>query len=505
MFKRLFGVFSIAVLITVFFLACSNDLKGADKNYEYHGNSGITGVRNVLRYSVTLRGTEITSGTVEKRGERYVISMKWLKTYQGKAEELEVSAVGDFSGDEETDIYLLFQSDGQYQATNISDWRGLRQARNIKSIRNNEEVEITQGDMNIVAEKFQAAFDEKTDLATVIPEAGNGVKLVDNYPVVIVNPGDIDLIDYDFKSKSVYEPKLSCLVYKAGKIYVGVQFLDMHWNPQAKSEILEVDAQTGNVLRNFESNFTNVAQIVIRGNDLFVVDMGAWSPVADGGITKFNLTSGTKTTIFTGTNGLDPSKIEFVNDNKGYLLMVDDCGMGYIAEFNFNGSKMALNYNDFENYDMAVVDISYNGETDVLWIGTNLGGGVFKYSVSENAEILNLGVTMPVYSIKSAGNTTVTVESDWMSAGIYGVISNDRYTSKLSIDQDAVCDFVDGNFYILERTNGVVFTLSPTGERIKQTPLTSGSRYFNPQSIVGDGNGNLWVCSYDDLIIEVLK
>ncbi|MCL1946343.1 MAG: hypothetical protein FWF51_04200 [Chitinivibrionia bacterium] len=504
MFKRLFGLFGVAVLVTALFLACSPEQETGTK-YEYEG--GGSGSQNSLRYSVTLRGTVIENGTVEKRGERYVISMKWLKTYQGKADEIVVGAVGNFSGEEATDIYLLFQGGDEYIATNISDWRTLRASRGVRSIiRSSEDVEITQADMDIVAEKFQAAFDAKTDLATIIPEVGDGVKLVDNYPVIIINPGDIDLRSYNFQN--AYTPKLECLIYENGKIYAAVQFMggDSGWDPIANSQILEINAQTGAVLRKFESNFMNVAQIQIRGGDLWVVDGGSLLSNNDGGITKINLSSGVKTTIsLMGNETYDPMKLVFLDDTKGYLLVYDsDWWSSYLAEFTLSGNTMSVSYEKFDPEEdfYSVNDISYNGETNDLWIGNS--NTVYRYSITEDAIKAEIDVTMPVYSMKSVANTTLIVETNY-TAGVFGIIANDIYTQKETIDGDAVCDFVDGNFYILERGNDAVIKLNESGNIINQKPIDSDIIYFNPRGIVGDGSGNLWLNSYEEVFIKVWK
>jgi hypothetical protein len=500
MFKRLF-MFGFAALFAATFFACSPEQEIGTK-YEYEG--GGSGSQNSLRYSVTLRGTVIENGTVEKRGERYVISMKWLKTYQGKADEIVVGAVGNFSGEEASDIYLLFQGGDEYRSTNISDWRTLRATRGVRSVvRSSEDVEITQADMVIVAEKFQAAFDAKTDLATIIPEISDGVKLVENYPIIIVNPGDIDLRNYNFEN--AYTPKLECLIYENGKIYAGVQFMD-GWNPAANTQILEISAQTGEVLRKFESNFMNVAQIQIRGGDLWVVDGGSLLYNNDGGITKINLLSGAKTTIsLTGNENYDPMKLVFLDDSKGYLLVYDsDWWSAYLAEFTLSGNTMSVSYEKFDPEEdfYSVNDISYNVETNDLWIGNS--NTVYRYCVTEDAIKAEIDVTMPVYSMKSVANATLIVETNY-AAGVFGVIANDTYVQKETIDGDAVCDFVDGNFYILERGNDAVIKLNESGDIVSQKPIDSDIIYFNPHSIIGDGSGNLWLNSYEEVFIKVWK
>ena len=499
MFKRLFA-FCIAVSVTAAFFACSSDRGETGTKYEYEG--GGIGVQNVLRYSVALRGTVIENGIVEKKGERYVISMKWLKTYQGKVQEIEIGTVGNFSRDEAANIYLLFQGGGQYEATNISDLRQLRAAKGVRSVRADDDIEITQTDMNIVAEKFQAAFDLLTDKAVVYPEVGGGVKLVDNYPVIIVNPYDIDLRNYDFQNS--YTPKLECLIYENGKIYAGVQFMD-GWTPAANSQILEIDAQTGEVLRKFESNFKNVQQIVIRGGDLWVADGGSLLYNNDGGITKINLSSGAKTTIsLSGNQGRDPIKIVFISDTEGYLQAYDsNRWMANLAEFTLSGNKMTVSYEKFNpDYFNDAHDISYNGETNDLWIANE--NTVYRYSVTEDAIKAEIRVTLPYVYLKSAGGTTIVSQSNY-AAGVYGVITNDTYAQKTPIDQDNVCDFVDGNFYILERGADAVIKLDQSGNVINHRPIDSDVRYFNPHGIVGDGNGNLWVNSYEEAFIKVLK
>ena len=323
-------------------------------------------------------------------------------------------------------------------------------------------------------------------------------------PVVLK---DVDLRNYDFQN--AYTPKLECLAYNDGKIYAGVQFMggEYGYTPMANSQVLEINAQTGEVLRRFESNFRNVMQIQIRGDDLWVVDNGDMTANNDGGITKINLTSGAKNTItLTGNDeGYDPMKLVFLDDTKGYLLVYDsNWWSAYLAEFTLSGNEMTVSYEKFDHEEdfYSVNDISYNAATKDLWIGNS--NTVYRYSVVEDAIKAEIDVTMPVYSMKSAGAATLIVETNY-AAGVYGVIANDTYAKKETIDADAVCDFVDGNFYILERGADAVIKLDQSGNITKQIPIDTDIIYFNPHGIVGDGKGAVWVNSYEEAFIKVLN
>jgi len=180
----------------------------------------------------------------------------------------------------------------------------------------------------------------------------------------------------DINLPSFPNAKLSDLKFANGKIYVALQFME-NWAPSAKSKVLEID-ETGNVLREFESNFMNVLQVEIRGNNLFVVDAGNYfGGEFNGGITKVDLSNGAKTTIFSASSAEgNPYKIEFATDNKGYLKLYKDWGDEYIVEFLLSGSTMNLTKGDFSDKN-PVSDISYNQSTKTLWLAS--GNEVFKY------------------------------------------------------------------------------------------------------------------------------
>ncbi|MDR0304344.1 MAG: hypothetical protein LBH98_06210 [Chitinispirillales bacterium] len=299
------------------------------------------------------------------------------------------------------------------------------------------------------------------------------------------------------------QAKLQDVKYNNGKIYAAFQYFN-GWVPAGNSKILELD-EAGNVLRTFESNFMNVVEIEIRGNNLFVLDMGDYFAV-DGGITKIDLTSATAQTILDGaTAGADPAKIEFVSDNEAYLLMLkgfnDDLSEdSYVATFNLNNNS--LSPVDELGAKNSVKTISYNQNTNALWLGS--GSNVYKYSLANKEIDFNATTQLPISSIKSAGATTVTIETDY-TAGKYGVISNNKYSSKKVIDSDADVGFADGNFYILEcKDNGKLTYLTADGEIIKQVPFEN-SAYFNPHGVCGNGNGKIFVGSYEDLTISVFE
>lgn len=180
----------------------------------------------------------------------------------------------------------------------------------------------------------------------------------------------------DLNLPSFANAKLSDLKFANGKIYAALQFLE-NWAPSGKSKILEID-ETGNVLREFESDFMNVLQIEIRGNNLFVVDAGNYfGGEFNGGITKIDLTNGTKTTVFTAssTKG-NPYKAEFATDNSGYLKLYKAWGDEYVVQFSLSGSAINLTEGDFSEKN-PVSDISYNQSTKTLWLAS--GNEVFKF------------------------------------------------------------------------------------------------------------------------------
>ena len=170
--------------------------------------------------------------------------------------------------------------------------------------------------------------------------------------------------------------QLQDLKFANGKIYAALQFLE-DWLPSANSKILEID-ETGNVLREFESNFMNVIEIAVRGNYLFVLDRGSYYET-NGGITEINLTNGAKTTILDGSAvGASPQKIEFISDNEAFLLM--DKGWAAMEHLGSYIAKIALNDNSFRPFDdvrHSISAISYNEATGTLWAAS--GNEVFKY------------------------------------------------------------------------------------------------------------------------------
>jgi len=175
--------------------------------------------------------------------------------------------------------------------------------------------------------------------------------------------------------------KLQDLKYFGGKIYAALQYLDASWNPSGVSKILEINPSNGAVERTFESNFSNVVEIEIRQNNLFVLDMGAYFAL-DGGITKIDLTSGTKQTVLKGAEvGADPQKIEFISDSEAYLLMLigyndDFSANSYVANFQTGGSY-SLNAVSELNGVKSVSAISYNKSQKTLYLAS--ANKVFKF------------------------------------------------------------------------------------------------------------------------------
>jgi len=184
----------------------------------------------------------------------------------------------------------------------------------------------------------------------------------------------IDLSQYSGAS-------LQDLKFANGKIYAALHYLDPEFYfPTAKSKILEIDETTGNVLREFESNFMNVIEIAVRGNKLFVLDRGSFTAI-DGGITKIDLTNEAKMTILDGSAlGASPQKIEFVSDSEAFLLMDKGWAADWSSHLGSYITKINLsngNLNPIDNELHSISAISYNQSTKTLWLAS--GNEVFKY------------------------------------------------------------------------------------------------------------------------------
>jgi len=298
---------------------------------------------------------------------------------------------------------------------------------------------------------------------------------------------------------------LQDIKYANGKIYAAFYYLDAEWSPAAKSKIFVFDAQTFEKSAEFESNFMNVLQIEVRGNDLYVIDGGSYF-ASDGGLTKINLSNGDKTALLDGAAlGASPKWIEFVSDNEAYLLMSPSWKNQYVAKYTVGASSVTA---VAELSDKNPVDcISYNTYTSSLWFG--FGTSVQKFSPASQSVTFSATTSLPVIEIKSVGGVTLTVESDY-TAGKYGVVYDlglsdtlIKYYPKDIIASDAKCGFAGGNFFILERlkSGGVIF-LTADADIIKQLPFTT-SAFFNPSAVCGDGNGKIFISSLEDLSIAV--
>ena len=184
----------------------------------------------------------------------------------------------------------------------------------------------------------------------------------------------IDLSQYSGAS-------LQDLKFANGKIYAALHYLHPEFYfPTANSKILEIDETTGNVLREFESNFMNVIEIAVRGNKLFVLDRGSFTAI-DGGITKIDLTNEAKTTILDGSAvGASPQKIEFVSDSEAFLLVDKGWAADWSSHLGSYITKINLsngNLNPIDNELHSISAISYNQSTKTLWLAS--GNEVFKY------------------------------------------------------------------------------------------------------------------------------
>jgi hypothetical protein len=290
------------------------------------------------------------------------------------------------------------------------------------------------------------------------------------------------------------QTKLKDLKYHNGKIYAAYHYFDLDWEPAKNSVITEFNETGITELRTFESNFMNVMQIEIRGNYLFVVDHGSYFAI-EGGVTKINLTNGAKETVLDAkTVGANPAKVEFVSDDNAFWIMSKSWDNSYVTDNSFSpiAELSAIN---------PVLDISYNSSTNSLWIAS--GNKVYSYSLA-NKSLDSISTQLPVTSIKSVGATTLTIESDYF-AGKYGIIKDGNYNPGTVISGDAYVDFVDGNFYILERSfvNNLI-SLTPDGNIIRQLPLDA-IKDFNAHGICGNGKGKIFVGSYGGLIISVFE
>ena len=308
---------------------------------------------------------------------------------------------------------------------------------------------------------------------------------------------NIDLSGYKLSNMTV---NLQDIKWNNSKIYTALHYLDEKWEPAANSRILEID-ETRKVFREFESNFSNVYQIEIRGNDLFVIDRGSWYGKVAGGITKIDLIAGSKTTLLDGNiENRSPIKIQFVSDSEGFLLTGASWGDEKVAKFDLNGDKITLNYGEVTPMT-SITSISYNKTTQNLWFARQ--SRVYRYSLASGTLEYNAITSLPTQEIISVGDITLTVESNY-SAGRYGLIVSDQYRQMSMIDSDAGGCFADGNFYILERSSsGNLIFLTGDGEIVRLLPFDS--RFFNPHGIAGNGKGSIFAGSKEDLTIAVFS
>jgi len=292
--------------------------------------------------------------------------------------------------------------------------------------------------------------------------------------------------------------RLADIVWHNGKIYAALQHLE-EFQPIANSTILELDEQ-GNILRTFTSNFMNVSEIHIRNGYLFVLDGGAWG-VGDGGITRINLTSGNKTTVL---SEIAPKEMVLVSDNEAIVLLSEGWGNSFAARLDLNTGNVGSAIGGIN----PVSSISLNTSTNTLWLGAavpfiTIENKVYAFSLASNSIVGEAIITsLPTFSIASAGSTTLTSESDF-TAGHFGTISGAaNYEEQEVIDSDAIVRFVDGNFFILERSNsGALIFLTADGEIVRQIPFDAV--FFNPNGITGNGQGRIFVGAQEDLDIAV--
>lgn len=297
--------------------------------------------------------------------------------------------------------------------------------------------------------------------------------------------------------------RLADIKWHNNRIYAALQHLDDNWTPTANSTVLELDVQ-GNVLRRFESNFMNVGEIHIRNGNLFVVDAGSWGN-DDGGITKINLVSGQATSVLSGKT---PEQMIIISDNEAIVLLSQGWGDSYAARLDLNSGNVGQALGAIN----PVSSISLNASANALWIAAAIPhvteeNKVYKFSLTSNAVVSETLSKLPAYSIASAGQVTLVVESDF-TAGHYGLIfdtgSGTDYRPQDVIDADAVARFVDGNFFILERTgSGSLIFMANDGKIIRQLPFDAA--FFNPGGITGDGNGSIFVGAQEDLTIAVFS
>lgn len=340
------------------------------------------------------------------------------------------------------------------------------------------------------------------------------------------NDGDGDIsfvkninLPSKYKSNSDTLKNIAKIVFSDGKIYAALQYLDaMSWEPVANSIILEIDASSENILRTFSSKFQNVIDIEIKNGELFVSDVGSHYVVGDGGVTKIDLTSETATIVLDGSQiNAEPKKMQFVSNNEGYIIISksysDENWVYYederIAKFGISGNTMNLDYSELGTMN-TISDISYNSFTNSLWFGS--GNSVSKYSVANKKVEFDTITALPVTALKSAGATTITVESDY-TTGKYGIIYDlgisetpIKYYSYLDIGNDATVGFADGNFFVLERPFGgaqKMKFLTADGDIIDEINFSTSA--FNAYSVCGNGNNRIFINSYQDGIISVFE
>ncbi|MCL2845782.1 MAG: hypothetical protein FWE23_10115 [Chitinivibrionia bacterium] len=310
------------------------------------------------------------------------------------------------------------------------------------------------------------------------------------------------IMDFDAPEGS----RLADIKWHNGRIYAALQHFG-GWVPNANSTILELNEQ-GTVLRTFTSNFMNVSEIHIRGNYLFVVDGGAsWADI-DGGITRISLTTddGNPTTILDGqTIEANPERMVFISNSEAIVLLSEGWGDSFAARFDLNTGNVDSAIGGIN----PVSSISLNTSTNTLWLGAAIPlitteNKVYAFSLASNSIVGEATTLLPIYSVASAGGTTLTVESDF-SAGHFGLIfGTANYEEQEVIDKDAIVRFVDGNFFILERSNsGALIFLTNDGKIIRQLPFEAQA--FNPNGITGNGSGRIFVGAQEDLTIAEFR
>ena len=154
--------FAVVALVS---LACTNEENSWD-----NGSFGNNRFGQTIRFTVSFNGQEIIrNGTLEKgfRGiEGYSLNLEWKDEYRGRANELQVSAVGNIPQDivepynangTKTVVKLLIRSPLQFGIEGptpiTNNLRGAQENNDLGNV-----ISINTADVEAIIQKFDAAF-----------------------------------------------------------------------------------------------------------------------------------------------------------------------------------------------------------------------------------------------------------------------------------------------------------------------------------------------------------